>query len=87
MHDVLDPHDGDAGAFDITHQLHELGAFCFGQAAGDLVEQQEPRRAGERARELEPLAAEQIERAPGTALDQRIDRVSDEIDPLGQRWK
>ena len=38
-------------------------AFGFGQAAGDLVEQEKPRRARERARQFEPLAAQQIERA------------------------
>jgi hypothetical protein len=43
--------------------LHELGAFGFGQSAGDFIEQEEPRRAGERACQLEPLAPEQVQRA------------------------
>ena len=45
----------------------ELGAFGFGQAAGDFVEQKKPRRARQRARQFEPLASEQIERA-GAAI-------------------
>ena len=67
MHDVLDPDDGHAGVFDRLDELHELGAFGFGQPAGDFVEQQEPRRAGERPRQLKPLPSEEIERA-GTAV-------------------
>ena len=44
-------------------------AFGFGQAAGDFVEQQEPRRAGERPRQLKALPAEEVERA-GAAVGQ-----------------
>ena len=54
-------------SLDGAHELHQLDAFGLGQPAGDLVEQQEPRRAGKRAGQFEPLAAEQVERA-GTAI-------------------
>ena len=49
--------------FDRRDEFDEFAAFGFGQAAGDLVEEQKPRGAGERARQLEALAAQQIERA------------------------
>ena len=45
----------------------QLVAFGFGQAAGDLVEQQQARAARQRARQFEPLAVEQVERA-GAAI-------------------
>ena len=46
---------------------HELQAFGLGQAAGDLIEQKEPRGARQSPRQLEPLAAESVERA-GAAI-------------------
>ena len=67
MHDVLDPDDGHAGLFDLLDQLDEFDALGLGQAAGDFVEQQKPRRARQGARQFEPFAAEQIERA-GAAI-------------------
>ena len=63
MHDVLDPDDRDAAAANIPDQIDQRHAFVLGQAAGDLVEEQHARLRGERARQLEPLAVEQRERA------------------------
>ena len=48
---------------DIPDQRDQREAFVLGQAAGDLVEQEHARLGGERARELEPLAVEQRQRA------------------------
>ena len=63
MHDMLDPQDRDAGLADIADGGDELEALALRQAAGDLVEQQKPRRRRERARHLQPLAFEQRQRA------------------------
>ena len=63
MHDVLDPQDRDTGAPDIADGCDELQALALGQPAGDLVQEQKPRRRGQRAGHLEPLAFEQGERA------------------------
>ena len=43
--------------------VDQVGAFALGQPAGDLVEQQQARLGGERARQLQPLALEQRQRA------------------------
>jgi len=67
---MLDPHDGDAGLFDVLDQCHELVAFGLGEAAGDLVEQKKLRTARQCARQFEPLAAKQIQRA-GAAIGER----------------
>ena len=66
MHDVLDPDDRHAEPPDGADQLDQREAFVLGQAARDLVEQQHARLRRQRARELEPLAVEQRERARGT---------------------
>ena len=63
MHDVLDPDDRDAGGVDLADGRDQFGAFALGQPAGDLVEQQQPRRGRERARHLQPLAFQQRQRA------------------------
>jgi hypothetical protein len=63
MHDVLDPNNRDAAAANIPDQIYQRHAFVFGEAAGDLVEEQHARLRGERARQLEPLAVEQREGA------------------------
>ena len=82
MHDVLDPDDGHAGFLDVLHQFHQLQAFSFGEAAGDLVEQQKPRRARQCARQFEPLAAEKIERA-GAAIGNGEEAGAFENSPAG----
>ena len=66
-------------------RLDQLVAFALRQPAGDLVEQQQPRIGGERARHLQPLAVEQRQRAAdpvglrGKAglLEDLADRVDD----------
>ncbi len=54
-------------SLDVPYQLNELGAFGLGQAAGDFVEQQQPRRARQGTRQFEPLASQEVERA-GAAI-------------------
>ena len=60
---MLDPDDRDAGLADVADGGDELEAFALGQAAGDLVEQQKPRRRRERAGHFQPLALQQRQRA------------------------
>ena len=48
---------------DVADGGDQFEALALGQAAGDLVEQQKPRRRRERARHLQPLALEQRQRA------------------------
>ncbi len=59
MHDVLDPDDRHAAATDLLDQRDQRRAFVLGEAAGDLVEQEQARPGRERAGELQPLAVEQ----------------------------
>src|SRR5450631_3345635 len=59
MHDMLDPKDRDAGLADVVNGGDELGAFAFGQTAGNFVEQQKLWRGREGARHLQSLAFEQ----------------------------
>ena len=56
MHDVLDPDHRHAGRLDALQLVDQPGGLVLGQAAGDLVEQQQLRPRRERARELEALA-------------------------------
>src|SRR5207247_6127215 len=63
VNDVLDPDDRDAAAANVADQVDQRRAFVLGQAAGHLVEQEDARLRGERARELEPLAVEEREAA------------------------
>ena len=57
---------------DAADRLDQLVAFALRQPAGDLVEQQQARVGGERARHFQPLAVEQRQRA---------------ADPVGLRGK
>ena len=59
-----------AAGVDAADRLDQLVAFALGQPAGDLVEQQQPRIGGQRARQLQPLAVEQRQRA-GDAVGAR----------------
>ena len=59
-HDVLDEEDGETlGAVELAEYLHHLVAFGRAQPGHDLVEEQELRARGERARHLEALAIRQ----------------------------
>ena len=49
MHDALDPDDGDAAVADAANESDQRLALVIGQAAGNLVEQQQA-RARTRAR-------------------------------------
>ena len=86
MHDVLDPHDGDAGFLDVLDQLNEFGALGLGQAAGDLIEKKKPRRARQRPRQFEALSPQQIEcagAAIGGADEARpLENVAARVDDL-----
>ena len=64
MHDVLDPHDGGAARVDRADGPDQRVGFMLGQAAGDLVEQQQLGIERQRAGELEALALQQGQR-PG----------------------
>ncbi len=72
-----------AGA-DAADGVDQLVALALGQAAGDLVEQQQTRLGGERARQLQALALEQRQRA-GAAVGARqqagaLEHVGAEVD-------
>jgi hypothetical protein len=56
LHHVLDQQDGDAAVADRPHHAHDLRHLGRVQPRHHLVEQQQPRRGGERAGELETLA-------------------------------
>ena len=60
-HHVLDPDHRDALGVDRADDLDELGHLRVGQAAGHLVEQQQPGLGGEGAGQFQPLALEQAE--------------------------
>ena len=60
---MLDPQDRDAGLAYLADSGDEFEALALGQAAGDLVQQQKPRRRRERASHLQPLAFQQRQRA------------------------
>ena len=67
-HDVLDQQDGDAAPrVEIAQDLHHQVDLGRAQAGHHLVEQQEARAGGERARDLEPLALRQRQRRGGMA--------------------
>ena len=66
----------DSAAVDFPDGFDQFEAFALGQAAGDLVEQQQVGIGGKRARHLEPLAFEQGERA-GERVGAR-----DQVQPL-----
>ena len=51
---------------DGADRLDQLVRIRLGEAAGDLVEQQQARIGGERARHFQPLAVEQRQRAGET---------------------
>src|SRR5215510_15403406 len=53
VHDVLDPHDGDAAAAHIANQCDERGAFVLGEPPRHLVEQQHAGARGQRTGEFE----------------------------------
>ena len=67
---MLDPDDGDAFAANLVDRLDQRADLPLGQAASDLVEQQEARARRKRARQFEPLAVEQRQRA-GLVVDFR----------------
>jgi hypothetical protein len=60
---VLDPDDGDAAAAGGAHHLDQLHDLRVGEAAGDLVQQQQPRPRRQRAGQLQALALQQAELA------------------------
>ena len=79
FHDVLDHDDGDAVATDQADQV-DAGLQLGGIEAGEpLVEQQQLRMAGERARKLEPLLVDVGQLEPSMV------RVPAEPDALQQR--
>ena len=57
LHDVLDQQDGDARVADVADDLDDLGDLGRIEAGHHLVEQQQARPGGERAGELQALAA------------------------------
>ena len=61
LNDVLDPDDGDAAAMNLPDRVEQDVAFAFGQAAGDLVEQQELRPKRQRLGQLKLLHIQQRE--------------------------
>ena len=67
VHDMLDPDDRHAAAVNVLDGLHQRGAFRFGQAACDLVEQQQLGLGAKGARQLEPFALKK-----GQATGERI---------------
>ena len=65
-HHVLDQQDGEAlGAVDVAEHLDHLVALGRAQPGHHLVEQQQARPGGERARDLQALAVGQGERGGG----------------------
>ena len=62
VHHVLDPDHRHALRLDALQLVHQLARLVLGQPAGDLVEQQQLRPRGQRARQLEPLAVQQGQR-------------------------
>ena len=60
-HHMLDPDHRDALGVDRADDLDELGHLRVGQAAGHLVEQQQPGLRGEGPGQFQPLALEQAE--------------------------
>ena len=70
MDDVLDPHHRDARRADVTDRRDQLEHLGLGQAARDLVEEQQPRLGRQRTCQFETLAFEQRQctgRGVGTA--------------------
>ena len=63
MQHMLDPHDRHAAVANAPDQRDEVLALIVGQAAGDLVEKQQFGAGGKRARQFQPLAVEQRQRA------------------------
>ena len=61
LHDVLDDHERDAAAMDVAHQLDRLLHLGRRQAGHRLVEQQHLGLGGQRAGDLQPLAAGRAE--------------------------
>ena len=55
MDDVFDPDDRRPFGLDDSDDVEQRFAFRLGQPAGDLVEEQQSRRAGKRLGKLEPL--------------------------------
>ena len=58
MHDMLDPDDRRALGVDRADCRDQRLAFALGQAAGDLVQQQELGIGRQGTRELQPLAVD-----------------------------
>jgi len=65
VHDMLDPDHRDAGGLDARELAHQFLRLVFCQAPGDLVEQQQLRLRGQRARQLEALAIQESQRRRG----------------------
>ena len=59
---MLDPYDCRAGRMHVLDGRNQLSAFGLGQAARNLIEQEEVRSGGQCARHFKPLAFEQVER-------------------------
>ena len=60
-HDMLDPQHGDALGPDVAHDPDQLGHLRIGEAAGHLVQQDQPRAGGQCPGHLQPLALQQPE--------------------------
>ncbi len=65
MHDMLDPDDPDVAPPELADRLDQLARLAIGQAAADLVEQQQRGAGGEGSGQFEALAVEKTERLGG----------------------
>ena len=68
----------------VADRRDQRAAFGLGQPAGDLVEEQDARLGGERARKLQALALEQRQRA-GAAIGERQQAGPSRISPQRSR--
>lgn len=59
MQHMFDPDDGYALLLDGADGRDQLVAFAFRQAAGNLIQQQQPGLGGKRPRQFQPLALQQ----------------------------
>ena len=65
MQHMLDPDDRHAALVDASDRLDQHAAFALGQAAGDLVEQQQSRFGRQRAGQFQPLALQEAQAPAG----------------------
>ena len=79
---MLDPDDADVAAPQLEDGVDQLARLGVGQAAADLVEQQQVGIARERAGQFEPLAVEQAERLGAAVGDAHHAAELDGVDRL-----